>query len=114
MDKDKYIIEINKIVDLIKKSNFKSKIVFHAPWNSLSSDLVSVIHGKKKEKLFYEYISALKEYCEKNNFIYITFNSYLKELLNYYTRHDYIFDFIHPNDNKGIELYSEVKLKISK
>ncbi len=50
MDKDKYIIRINKIVDLIKKkSNFKSKIVFIGPWKSLLGDLISVIHGEKRK-----------------------------------------------------------------
>ena len=107
MDQDKYIIEINKIADLIKKSNLKSKVVFITPWNSLSGDLVSVIHGEKKKKLFDKYSSAFKEQ-------YINLNSDLKAILNDYTRHDYMFDFIHPNDNKGIELYSEAKLKTLK
>ena len=113
MDKENYIIEINKIVDLIKISNLNSKIVFIAPWKSLSGDLISLIHGDAKEKLFDEYSMALEEYCEKNNFLYINPNPYLKEIINDNTRHDYMYDFIHPNDNKGIELYSEAVLNNS-
>ena len=114
MNKDIYIVEINKIIELIKKSNLNSKIVLIAPWKALSGDLVSKVKGNEKNQLFNEYILALKEYSEKNNFLFINPNSYLEEFLNDDNRHDYMFDYIHPNNNKGIELYSEAVLKSSK
>ena len=68
MDKKEYIIEIDKIINLIKKSNLNSKIVLIAPWMSLPNDNNSKVHGKEKKTLFDEYSLSLKEYCKKNNF----------------------------------------------
>lgn len=84
----------------MKKPNFKVKVyILHL--GTLYQD------GEKKKKLFDKYSSVFKEQ-------YINLNSDLKAILNDYTRDDYMFDFIHPNDNKGIELYSEAKLKTLK
>ena len=113
MNKDDFIIEINKIVNLIKESYSNSKIVFIAPWMSLSNDVVK-LKGKEKEKLFNEYNLSLKEYCEKNNYLFINPNIYLEKILNGENIKKYMNDYIHPNKNDGIELYSEAVLIMSK
>ena len=114
INKNEFIEEINKIVDLIKKSNLNSKIVLITPWMSLPSDSITVVHGNEKKKLFDEYSFSLKEYCEKNNFTFINPNLYLETILNENSKKKYLIDFIHPNDNEGIELYSEAVLITSK
>ena len=114
MNKNEFIEEINKIVDLIKKSNINSKIVLITPWMSLPSDTISIVHGNEKKKLYDEYSFSLKEYCEKNNFTFINPNLYLETILNENSKKKYLIDFIHPNDNEGIELYSEAVLITSK
>lgn len=114
MSPKKYIIEIEKIVDLIKISNPKNKLIFISPWMSLSGDLNSKVQGNEKKKLFDEYNFDLKEYCDKNNYLYVNPNSYLEKILNDSNRHEYMNDYIHPNNNKGIYLYSEAVLENSK
>ena len=54
MNKNEFIEEINKIIDLIKKSNLNSKIVLITPWMSLPSDTITIVHGNEKKKLFDE------------------------------------------------------------
>ena len=114
MNKNEFIEEINKIVDLIKKSNLNSKIVLITPWMSLPSDSTTVVHGNEKKKLFDEYSFSLKEYCEKHNILFIDPNPYLKTILNENSKKKNMIDFIHPNCNEGIELYSESILNASK
>jgi hypothetical protein len=114
MNKNEFIVEINKIVDLIKKSNLNSKIVLISPWMSLSNDTVTVVHGNEKKQLYEEFSLSLKEYCEKNNFLYINPNIYLETILNENTKNQYMKDFINPNEDKGIKLYSEAVLITSK
>ena len=114
MNKNEFIEEINKIVDLIKKYNLNSKIVLITPWMSLPSDTITIVHGNEKKKLFDEYSFSLKEYYEKNNFTFINPNLYLETILNENSKKKYLIDFIHPNENEGIELYSEAVLITSK
>ena len=108
-----YVNQINKIVRLIRKSNSNAKIVFIAPWLSLSDDTVSRLNEKDKKEMMNEYSTSLEKYSAKNNYMYINPNNYLEEEINK-DRTKYMVDFIHPIDDRGIELYSEAILHESK
>ena len=82
---NEYVSQINKIVKLIKSSSDNPSIVLIAPWFSLEKN-------QNIEKVFDEY---LENVVRKN-------------------RDRYMVDYIHPNDNDGIKLYSEAILKTSK
>ena len=110
---DEYVKQIDKIVELIKKSNSDAKIVFIAPWFSLSDDTVSRLNEKDKNEMMDKYSSSIEKYSKENNYMYINPNNYLKEEVNK-DRKKYMVDFIHPNDSNGIKLYSEAILHESK
>jgi hypothetical protein len=57
-----------------------------------------------------EYSESLKKYCHKNNFLFINPNKYINEKIKNNNRKQYILDQIHPNENKGIELFNEAVL----
>jgi fucose 4-O-acetylase-like acetyltransferase/poly-gamma-glutamate capsule biosynthesis protein CapA/YwtB (metallophosphatase superfamily)/lysophospholipase L1-like esterase len=109
MTKEKYINNIKKIVNLAKTKNEKAKFVFISPWLSNSIDNNCLLKEKEKLKLFDEYAKSLNIFCKNNNYLYINPNHYINNIIkpNYF---DYMLDQIHPNDKKGIELYSEAVL----
>ena len=104
MTPKEYINKINEIVNLAKNNN--SKFIFIAPWFSFSDDNISNIDHKSKKKLMKKYSLTLKKYAEKNNYIFIDPNEYLEKII-VKNRGKYMVDFIHPNNQDGIELYSE-------
>ena len=104
MTPKEYINKINEIVNLAKNNN--SKFIFIAPWFSFSDDNISNIDHKSKKKLIKKYSLTLKKYAEKNNYIFIDPNEYLEKII-VKNRGKYMVDFIHPNNQDGIELYSE-------
>lgn len=98
-----YIKNIKDIVNLIGKDK---KYIFIAPWASMNNDIVTSLTKEEKEKLYKDYSDALKKYALENNYLFVdpnlTINSniYIKES-NYY-----MLDGIHPNNIRGIYLYS--------
>jgi fucose 4-O-acetylase-like acetyltransferase/poly-gamma-glutamate capsule biosynthesis protein CapA/YwtB (metallophosphatase superfamily)/lysophospholipase L1-like esterase len=104
MNPDEYIYNINNIVKLIK--NHKSNIIFIAPWFSLPDDYISKLKHFEKKKLMKEYSLKLKDYAEKNNYVYIDPNDYLEKII-LTNKETYMIDHIHPNYPIGIELYCE-------
>jgi hypothetical protein len=103
-DSENYIQQINEIVNLAKNKN--SKFIFIAPWFSTSYDIISEIKHEDKLKLIKEYSLAIENYSKINNHIFINPNEYLEKIIINNTER-YMVDFIHPNSNEGIELYSE-------
>ena len=112
MTKEDYIKNIKKIVMLARKSNKKSKIVLIAPWLSNSNDINSKLNKKEKNKLLEEYTQSLQNYCIKNDFLFINPNHYIKNIISQNSS-KYLLDYINPNENNGILLYSEAVLKNS-
>jgi lysophospholipase L1-like esterase len=109
MTKEKYIKNIKIIVEFARKNNKNSKFVFIAPWLSNPKDKNSKLKDSDKNKLLGEYSESLKNYCNQNNFLYINANKYINEKIKN-NRKQYILDSIHPNENEGIELFSEAIL----
>ena len=111
MNSENYIQQINEIVNLAKNKN--SKFIFIAPWFSTSYDIISEIKHEDKLKLIKEYSLAIENYSKINNHIFINPNEYLEKIIINNTER-YMVDFIHPNSNEGIELYSESVFASSK
>ena len=109
MNKTDYIKNIEIIVDFAKTNNKYSNFVFIAPWLSNPNDKYSILKESEKNKLLDEYSESLKNYCHKNNFLFINPNKYINEKIKN-NRKQYILDQIHPNENEGIELFSEAIL----
>ena len=109
MTKENYIKNIEIIVGFARKNNKNSKFVFIAPWLSNPKDKFSKLKEADKNKLLDEYSESLKNYCNKNNFLFINANKYINERIKS-NRNQYILDSIHPNENEGIKLFSEAIL----
>ena len=104
MDSKKYIKQIEKIVELVKNNN--TNFIFISPWFSLSYDKLSKLNHNDKMELIKKYSSQLEKYSKKNNYIFVNPNKYLEKIITKNTD-KYMVDYIHPNSNKGIELYSK-------
>ena len=109
MTKEQYINNIKTIINFAKEENKKAKFIFIAPWLSNSDDQFCKLNETEKIKLFEEYSYNLDNFCKNNNYLYINPNPYIFNIVkkNY---SKYMLDQIHPNDNIGIELYSEAVL----
>ncbi len=109
MDDKEYIEKIDKIVSSIK--NKKAKIVLIAPWMSLVSDTVAKGSYKEKNELIDNYSQALENYAKEKGYIYVNANRVIEEFFQKNIASDYLIDYIHPNSDKGIKLYSYAVLK---
>ncbi len=92
---------------ILNEENKDAKIIFIAPWTSLVSDLVTPLNQSDKEVLFAKYSSSLKEYSNRNGYLYIDPNEYILNELKGIDSKYYLKDHIHPNKINGIKLYSE-------
>lgn len=113
MTKEDYINNINTIVQLAKTHNTNAKFVFISPWMSMPDDNISKLKEKDKNYLLNEFSNELNKYCNQKDYLYINPNQYINETIRN-NRKEYILDHIHPNKNKGINLYSEAVLYCSK
>ena len=105
MDSIEYINNIDSIVNLTKTKN--SKYIFIAPWFSTSKDPISNLNHTEKIKLMKNYSSQLKTFSNKSkNYIYINPNNYIEYNIRN-NKKKYMVDYIHPNNNYGIVLYSQ-------
>ncbi len=59
-----------------------------------------------------KYSLELENYAKNNDYIFIDPNEYLERIV-YDNVKKYLVDYIHPNNNDGIELYCEGVLAIS-
>lgn len=112
MNSEEYILQLDKIVQLVNKIDNDCNFVFIAPWLSLSNDIKSKLSENAKINMINEYSKKLNEYCKKQGYLYINPNNYIEEKLNDDDGDatKYIIDYIHPNDTDGIKLYSEAIL----
>ena len=99
-----YIEQLKNIVNLVQ--NKTAKFIFISPWYSTSDDIYSKLNHSEKLKLIKEYSLAMQNFARRNKYIYINPNDYLEKHINNNEK-KYMVDFIHPNSNEGIKLYSE-------
>ena len=112
MNSKEYINQIDKIVNLAKNKNKDCKFVFIAPWFSTHHDPVTKLTHKDKKAMRKKYSLELENYAKNNDYIFIDPNEYLERIV-YDNVKKYLVDYIHPNNNDGIELYCEGVLAIS-
>ncbi len=111
MDEKEYIGNLEKLKRIILNKNPNAKFVFIAPWVSADGDIISKPNYDQKTALGKKYSNALKVWCKKENDLYIDPNKYISDNLDKYIQKKYLVDFIHPNMNEGIKLYSEAVLR---
>ena len=111
MTADDFVQEADKLRIKLVSNNPDARFIFIAPWYSTDGDTVSVLSYKEKCEMNTEYSTALKNYCENNNIGFIDANSYLKTILTRYPQNRYLIDYIHPNGNEGVIMYTKAVLK---
>ena len=85
----------------------EAKLIFITPWTSTDGDLNSKLPYAEKLIMNQDYSDALKKWCSESGNTYINPNKYITDKLYHYPHGRYLTDFIHPNAQKGVQLYSE-------
>lgn len=107
---EEYIRRIDAVSSYILSINGEAEIVYIAPWISFENDpFINVSYDEIKDKNT-DFSQALENYCSEKGFIYINPNPVIEECVMNYPQSDYLVDWIHPNMNRGINLYSEAVL----
>ena len=108
MTSKEYIDNISLLCEEIEKRN-NAIFVLISPWLSFEPDPYSYVSKAEKERLYKEYTSALKQYAEQIGALFINPNIYLREVLkeNPLSREAIYLDHIHPNADKGIQIFSK-------
>lgn len=107
---EEYIKRIDAVSSYILSVNSEAEIVYIAPWISFENDpFIKVPYDEIKAKNS-SFSLALENYCRENDFIYINPNPMIETCIMENIQSDYLVDWIHPNMNKGINLYSEAVL----
>ena len=110
MTPEEYVASLKKLRDNIREKIPAAKFIFIAPWTSTDGDFISALPFDEKIKLNDEYSAALKNFCAANGEIFINANPYIDARLKVFPHKNYLVDFIHPNADKGVELYAEAIL----
>ena len=113
MTTDEYINTLQDFADRIRSENPSAEFAFIAPWLSLENDKISALPHDQKIKMMSEYSDALEKWCSENCFIFSNPNEQISRCLELNVQADYLVDFIHPNKEKGIALYSRAVLENS-
>ena len=105
-NKEEYIKYIEEIIQLLNSDN----IVLIAPFISTDSDTKTPLSPEEKKEEFKNYSDYLKEYANKNNYLYINPNKIITNTLLTKENNYYMVDYIHPNKTNGIYMYSKAIL----
>lgn len=108
-----YINAFQNFVDRIRAENPSAEFAFIAPWLSLENDKISALSHDEKTAMLNEFSDALEKWCLQNGFIFSNPNEQIRRCLELNVQADYMVDFIHPNKEKGIALYSRAVLENS-
>ena len=111
MTAEEYISCLQVLRTEILKNNPAAKFVFIAPWTSTDGDRISKLKFRAKKEMTVQYSDALKNFCETGGDVFVNPNPYIDRILNSKLCLDYLNDWIHPNADKGVQLYSEAVLK---
>lgn len=110
MTPKEYVEKLDILRYTLKKKNPGTRFIFITPWYSTDGDPYTVLSYKEKMMLNQKYYDALREWCLVNQDIFVEPNAYIKSVLEKYPQSDYLIDHIHPNANKGVNLYSKAFL----
>ena len=111
MTSEEYISCLQVLRTEMLKNNPAAKFVFIAPWTSIAGDKISKLNFRAKKEMTAQYSDALKNFCETSGDVFVNPNPYIDHILNSKLCLDYLNDWIHPNADKGVQLYSEAVLK---
>ncbi len=107
INESEYVANIDEICQSILEIQPSADIVCISPWKSGNYDPNCKTTLAEKEKLYNDYGSALKKYCETKGFVFIDPNPYIDAAVSKRDRRYYMLDHIHCNADQGIKLYSE-------
>ncbi len=107
MNPESFIENINTLILKIRQNNPGAKFSFIAPWLAMDNDPYTKVPVGERDVLLQEYGQALKDYCFKNDHVFVNPNPAIAQVLTRYAPSGYLLDYIHPNANRGLILYSE-------
>ena len=110
MTAGEYIAELEGFVQRIRSGNSGAEFAFVAPWTSLDNDRVSVLDTSERNRMNDEYTEKLRIWCSENGHLFSDPNDIIDGVMLREVQSDYLVDYIHPNRNAGIELYSHAVL----
>lgn len=101
--KEKFINNVNTIINLLPNSDF----ILLSPFRATYKDIYLQTNALDKLQLYDEYDKELKKIADnKLNIDYIDVNNYIQKIMNIDGEDNFLLDGIHPNNTYGIELYS--------
>lgn len=119
MTADEYINNISQLYFAIINENPDASFIFIAPWMSLYFDANYKGKHEVKNRLYTEYSSALKDFCESHQAHYVDPNPLIFDniyspdiAVKGYSNKDVLVDFIHPNASLGIQIYSRAVARL--
>ena len=111
MSADSFIANIRVLIEDIKAKNPTVEFVFISPWLALDNDPYSALSINDRDAMLSEYGSALKHFCDENDYLFIDPNPSIRKTFSLNVTSDYLLDHIHPNASKGIALYSKAVIE---
>ena len=106
IDSTAYVNNLQALTEKILAANPNASFVFVSPWPALENDTVTKLPVEQRDVMLAEYTAALKEFCNTQGHVFIDPAAELKKTLEFFPPSDYLIDYIHPNADKGINLYS--------
>ncbi len=110
MTAEDYIAELERFVQRVRSENSGAEFAFIAPWTSLDNDSVSKLSTAERNRMNGEYTEKLRAWCGENGHLFSDPNDIIDEVMCREVQSDYLVDYIHPNRNAGIELYTRAVL----
>lgn len=110
MTSEDFVAKCNEMVTLIKADDATANIAFINAWTAFDKDYTSVLDQGERDNLITEYNEALRKYCSTKDIPFIDANIYIREIVNFANKTNFLLDAIHPNLDKGHLLYSNAVL----
>ncbi len=110
MTSAEYVENCGQMVTRILTHNPNAGIVFINAWCAFDKDYGSELDTVERDSLLNDYNIALNKYCSTENIPFINANDNIKKVVDYSNRPQFLIDAIHPNQKKGVELYSKATL----
>ncbi len=111
MDSATFVDNIDHLIRKIAGKNPNAEFVLISPWFALDNDPLTKIPPDERDYLLNEYGKELETYSLSNGYLYVNPNKAIKQELSAEVVSKYLLDYIHPNANNGIALYSQAALE---
>jgi fucose 4-O-acetylase-like acetyltransferase/lysophospholipase L1-like esterase len=110
MSPEEYTGALSEMVSLLRMNNPDAKFIFVAPWPALDNDINTPLLPEEKSFLYRDYTADLRDFCEKNDFLFVDPTRRILEQIRLEPISKYMLDHIHPNAGEGIKFYSKAFL----